>query len=444
MALTNSKKHSIILFALIICLPTLYFSCERNTTPFTQSPAQLTVSAEYVAVTEAWLRVQTKNISGEPRLTVWRDTTMVFNGILNKIDTTVYDSTLFPAQDYAYYAAIIRNSIVLVASNPLKVTTMDTTSHDFQWDINEIPSPYGSGVLHDVTIVNENDIWAVGEIYADSIQPWLPYNAVHWDGQEWELKRINFYLCPNGTTPTPYPIKAVFAFSGDDIWFTRGGSIVHWNGTNFIHDCQINSVIDGSINKLWGTNSNNLYAVGYNGTIVHFNGSNWEKIESGTDLPIMDIYGVRKNKSGQYEILCVAEEYGNLGGSKILSIESSNVIEISTNGLLSSGLWGIWFVPQRQYIAVGDGLWETHSLGGSWVRSESLPALFKTSIDGKDLNDVVIVGAFWLLAHYNGINWRTYFPVTSGSFTSVAMKDDVLIAVGGTGNQPVAAIGRRL
>ena len=125
---------------------------------------------------------------------------------------------------------------------------IDTTSHDFNWEMITFDSPYGSGVLNDVAIIDENDIWAVGEIYSDSAQPWLPYNAIHWDGSEWELIRIDFYLCPNGTTPTPYPIKSVFTLSQDNIWFARGGSIIHWNGSNFIHDCQINSVIEGSIN----------------------------------------------------------------------------------------------------------------------------------------------------------------------------------------------------
>jgi len=376
---------------------------------------------------------------------------MVYNGILNTGDTTVYDSTLLPAHDYTYHAALVKNGDFLVESQPLKITTMDTTSHDFQWEIIEIPSPYGSGVLRDAAIINENDIWAVGEIYADSVQPWLPYNAIHWDGQQWELKRINFYLCPNGTSPTPYPIQAIFAFSEDDIWFTRGASFVHWDGNHYVHDCSMNSLIDGSIQKIWGTSSQDLYAVGYNGTIIHYDGSlsadwagSWEKIESGTELPIMDIFGAIKNENGQYEIICVAEDYGNPGGSKVLSIEDNNVSELPTNGLLSYGLWGIRFVPQRQYIAVGDGLWETHSLDGNWVRNASLPASFKTSIDGKDLNDVVVAGAFWLLAHYNGMNWQTYFPATSGSFTSVAMKDDMVIAVGGTGSKPIVAMGRRL
>ena len=43
--------------------------------------------------------------------------------------------------------------------------------------------------------IDENNIWAVGEIYMlDSLGNHDPhaYNAVHWDGLNWEMLRIFF------------------------------------------------------------------------------------------------------------------------------------------------------------------------------------------------------------------------------------------------------------
>ena len=48
-------------------------------------------------------------------------------------------------------------------SNELTVTTMDTTSHNFTWQSWTF-GDIGSSVLYDVAIINENNIWAVGEI----------------------------------------------------------------------------------------------------------------------------------------------------------------------------------------------------------------------------------------------------------------------------------------
>jgi len=50
-----------------------------------------------------------------------------------------------------------------------------------------------------------------------------------------------------------------------------------------------------SINKLWGTSSYNLYGVGDKGMIAHYNGSSWQKMESGTTVDLNDIFGLDAN-----------------------------------------------------------------------------------------------------------------------------------------------------
>ncbi|NIT55476.1 MAG: hypothetical protein GWN00_04345, partial [Aliifodinibius sp.] len=107
-----------------------------------------------------------------------------------------------------------------------------------------------------------------------------PYNAVHWDGQQWELKRITY-------DGSPWPIRSIFAFSANDIWFD---AFVRWNGTNFIQ-LPIPSILIGhSINKTWGTSSNDLYVVGSKGLIAYYDGS-WQRLESGTDVNLTDVLG---------------------------------------------------------------------------------------------------------------------------------------------------------
>ena len=50
-------------------------------------------------------------------------------------------------------------------------------------------------------------------------------------------------------------------------------------------------LIGWEINKLWGSSSNDLYAVGNEGNIAHCNGSKWTKIESGTTVDLLDVSG---------------------------------------------------------------------------------------------------------------------------------------------------------
>ena len=46
-----------------------------------------------------------------------------------------------------------------------------------------------------------------------------------------------------------------------------------------------------SLYAIWGTDANNLYAVGDNGTIINWNGSSWSTMSSGTDYRLEAIWG---------------------------------------------------------------------------------------------------------------------------------------------------------
>ena len=195
---------------------------------------------------------------------------------------------------------------------------MDTTSHNFTWQTFTFGGQAGSCTLYDVAIIDENDIWAVGEIYLlDSLgQPDpLPYNAVHWDGNEWELKRIQTILRGNLVT---VPLTGIFAFSSNDIWMV-GSLPIHGDGQNWIM-YDVRSTVDPSLSlsKAWGSSTNDMYFVGNSGSIAHYQNGQWSRIESpigagGTELNIQDIYGAYNNQTGNYEILAVASDYGQAG-----------------------------------------------------------------------------------------------------------------------------------
>ena len=189
-----------------------------------------------------------------------------------------------------YFPVILLSSLLITAftcKSPTSIeekhTEPDTTSHNFTWQTFEF-GQHSSSVLYDVAIIDENNIWAVGEIFMnDSLGNPDPtyYNAIHWDGIEWMPKRILY----NGGT---WSIKSVFAFSSNDIWFS---AFVRYLNGQFV-ELPIPGILMGwGVNKIWGSSSNDLYVVGNGGNIAHYNGSQWTKIESGTTLHLTDIYG---------------------------------------------------------------------------------------------------------------------------------------------------------
>ena len=411
-------------------------SCKKDE-PIQPHVSTIQLTVEDVSCTEAWLKVSLTD-AGEPRtVAIQQDGHRISVAELIALDSILVVEGLQPQHTYSFVALRLRDSTLIDESAIVQMKTMDTTSHDFTWEIDTLG--VASSTLYGVSIVSNNSAWVVGEMYFnDSIGRLDPilYNAAHWDGTRWELKRITWQGYPS-------PIRFVFAYSENDVWFGMG-YLIHWNGATFT-EVVVPPFYGVASIKMWGSPSGHLYVVGNNGVIAYSpdHGSAWQGIESGTTLPIRDIYGTWNDETEEYEVLCVADADGAIGGNKLLSIVNGSAYEVSTDGLLSGSLWGIWFVPNRKYIAVGDGLWQVHSLNQTWQRATDLPALFKTSITGQGLNDIAVCGAYWLLAHWNGATWRNYFPFASGSFTAVAMSGNRIIAVGGIGGKAIVVRGTR-
>jgi len=148
-------------------------------------------------VVETWISLQTENYKKGAVYTVKRDSVIVFKGKLNKNDTLIHDESLEPSTTYSYQAFASLDGEKSKTTSA-SATTMDTTSHNFSIEQFEW-GEHSSSILNDVAVIDENNIWAVGEIYTeevytyDSLGNWIePYNAIQWDNHTWLLKRVNF------------------------------------------------------------------------------------------------------------------------------------------------------------------------------------------------------------------------------------------------------------
>ncbi|NOZ75676.1 MAG: hypothetical protein GXO90_09970, partial [FCB group bacterium] len=140
------------------------------------------------------------NVSVEDSSDTWtfrlnRDDSTVAVVSSIRADTTVRDGGLLPGHTYRYRAYWLDGGEATDSSEEVTATTLDTTSHNFVWEIDTLGS-YGS-YLNDVAIVparppgegaggDENNIWVVGNIETDSGE----YNAARWNGTDWELMGI--------------------------------------------------------------------------------------------------------------------------------------------------------------------------------------------------------------------------------------------------------------
>jgi len=380
---------------------------------------------------------------------------------LSTKDSLLYIDSLLPNQSYKFKVVANTTNNPQPTTNEVLAQTMDTTSHNFSWQTFTL-GEHSSSTLYDVAIIDENNIWAVGEIYMnDSLGNPDPnaYNAVHWDGQSWELKRIPFIGC--GAVVYP-PIYSVFAYSNNDIWYARGGSIVHFDGTEYVNHCSINSLLTGSINKIWGSSSNDLYVVGNNGNIAHYNGSSWTKIESGVDTDLKDISGTTNGK----EIWTCGWSYST-GRVSLLKINNSNVESLwdsQTNTTLNiyrgTFLNSLFANGNSEFVLVGGQVlrhtaFYKNQVKLEWVKTFNGSKVLELGnyayrIKGSNKNNIIAAGDAAMIWHFNGATWYKYSELYNldDRLYGLAVTDNIIVAVGkrystGTLGGGLLIIGRR-
>jgi hypothetical protein len=328
---------------------------------------------------------------------------------------------------------------------PISNNPPDTTSQNFTWQ----KYYFGVGgytLLNDVSIISDTSIWAVGNIYLNDStgNPELAaHNAIHWDGDKWNILKIPYNYQGKDFY---HPLQAVFAFNSNDVWFCGNGAI-QWDGVKY-NPINPDYTVWGQyqMNKIWGTSSNDLYIVGDGGKIAHLSNSTWQMIESGTDMSIMDIWGTKNTNTGKSEILAVASYYDTSVNRKILQINGNTATTISSNGI-NWDLHSLWFKSQSQYFVVGTGIYNKNLLSDiSWSNQYwNSTEYYINCIRGNDVNDIVAVGAFGEVLHFNGKRWKSFKNETglNGTYYSVAIKGNLIVAVGEEGQQAVILVGKR-
>ncbi|HOJ07609.1 MAG TPA: glucosyl transferase, partial [Ignavibacteriaceae bacterium] len=446
-----------IFLNLIFLLSLTTCSTTEPPPPPDETKPVLTLSFDKKSCTELWIKLTTKDLTlpSELALKQYNPTgdSISQSFILNTKDSLLYIDSLFPNKTYKFLITMQQSNN---ASNELSVTTMDTTSHNFSYQTFEFGEPLtgNSSRLYDVAIINENNIWAVGEIYVnDSLgqaDP-IPYNVARWNGIEWELKRINFPVVCGQSNLISYPSRSINVFNDNEIWMSTGGDkiAVIKEGIQINQFC-LPSNLNMSINKIWGVDKNNTYIIGNEGKVGYYNGTSWSSVTSGTTLPLTDIYG--KDDNEVYAVgINVSEAKGvvlkgNSNGFSVM-INSEIMNENELFNKLFGSLDAIWLDENNTLYTAGNLMFQHKNNKWDYVRS--LPENyiggnpgtyyrgFISSIRGNTSNDYVIAGDRNTLKHFNGISWQQiglpYNPQSQISLIA-KQKGNTVVAVGSNGS----------
>lgn len=310
-----------------------------------------------------------------------------------------------------------------------KPNIADTTSHNFIWEVDTL-GEYGS-FLKDAAIINDSTIWVVGNIETDT----GTFNAAKWNGQDWHCYSI----------VTSGPLYSIFYFNKDDIWVTSFGYPKHWNGNDWLQYHLHNLGIDASAGYgIWGTSSSNIFFVGINGSIVHYDGSRFTKMESGTDAPIVDIWGIDENHiwavaytnswddnhPDGYESVVYSYDGNQWIRKYVASPENHSAYsETEIAGYMAS----LWAYRDTLYISSHSGLWkESIKTGKGEIdhgpdnRLDGYPFLVR----GTGYNDIYAFTHWAEFMHYNGKTWYQDLTLDRFYVDGATVKNDNVVLVG--------------
>ncbi len=453
-----------VLVSLTFVILILLSSCKKDN-PVIPPPnptdyRKITLSEEGRSCSEIWVKLTADSISLPSSMILNMSNTTEDITLYNRRDTVLYFDSLPPNSSYRFSAVLSQDT--LIKSNELQVNTLSPTSHNFTYQTFELGDPLSgySSILYGASIIDENNIWAVGEIYyADSSGDDIQYNAVHWDGTDWELKQIMYYTICGQNHKTPYPVGSIVQVENQLLAAMRGNEVVRISDTTQTEIMCLPFSME--IYSVWGKNSSNVYAAGNLGKIAKYDGSSWQSITSPTTLALTDIYS-----NGNGAIYAGSGNSFN-GDGVLLKGDEEGVFTVMVEGgiidesqLFKPNLYGplgaVW-VDENNIIYSG-GFYLYRYKNNSWNYVTSLPENYLggnpslhrsviSSIRGNSVNDYIIAGGRNTLQHFNGIDWEQlglpYDPSSAIVWRDVQMKNNTAIAVGNKGSNAFIILLKR-
>lgn len=272
-----------------------------------------------------------------------------------------------------------------------------------------------------------NDVWVVGN--SDTL--------IHFDGSRW-----------TAVIPTDPNMSYLIAVSGtgpNDVYFAGTRDVWHYDGSTFTDITDHNIV--GRIEGMWATSGklfrvgagapirtydgskwgdvqggpfpnlygvwtdapDNAWAVGNEGTILHYNGTIWSD-ESNPEITQRGLWAIAGTRNNLYSV-----------GSKgtILRYDGSTWRDISGGPAAGQYLYAVWAAGDEAFT-VGSGGTIVHVKGASASLMESHTSRLLLAVWGSSGDDVFAVGPNGTVVHYDGTQWTPLmFPDSTAYFDCV-------------------------
>ncbi len=185
---------------------------------------------------------------------------------------------------------------------------------------------YGGSIhnvwLHDVWgDPATSDVFAVGDVYKGIPDHPDKYCVLRYDGSSWN-RMTGGELEVVSELPHSNTLYGIWGTSTDDVFAVgEQGTILHYDGSTW---SRMTSGTTMTLSGIWGSSGDNILVVGESGTILHYNGAAWLPMTIGSTPNLLGIWG-----SSETDVFVVGE------GGTILKIDTSNMprtLNMAVNG----------------------------------------------------------------------------------------------------------------
>ncbi|MBN1637363.1 MAG: hypothetical protein JW866_00225 [Ignavibacteriales bacterium] len=300
------------------------------------------------------------------------------------------------------FLCFLLTSVMLVKCNDSVSPTIPeityTTSHEIIWEIDRLESFVGD--TDAIWGASPDDIWLSGWFYDSNGNG---TNLIHFDGEQWES--YNYFEAN---------LNAIFGTSKNDVWAVGNNLvypnldalIAHYDGVDWstLH-VEIGEPI---LTGVWASSSTDVFAVGLEGTILHYDGNSWVHMNSGTNMNLVDIWGFSSN-----DVYACGGDIDNAVNPDIPILLHYDGVTWNTvydtvnreNNYFDT-IWGE--STEDLFFSATFGVYQGSNSKG-WIRHNT--PRDNTAIKkmrGSSNHNIFMIGHYGLLIHYNGISWYRY------------------------------------
>jgi len=293
-----------------------------------------------------------------------------------------------------------------------------------EWNVVPSPNLGLASVLHGVSAVSANDVWAVGCYSSNASGPCNGTLIMHWDGTRWSQV----------SAPGDMPLYAVAAVSSNDVWAVGGGSYytltLHWDGTRW---SRVSSPSTYALNGLYDVaaiSANDVWAVGYTGyydgidpnfeqVVLRWNGTQWSRLANPSPgfRPVNSLSAVSATSAS--DVWVVGHSSGSTGIQPVIGRWNGSRWDSFPVPCSVCSLVDVKSISTDDVWAVASNGWQSFAIhwdGTAWSMTSTPPGGPLNAVDASGPDSVWAVGGYGdiqsgvthnFVLRWNGTQWST-------------------------------------